>query len=289
MIEHKTKDFTWLLKDKGLIPVVRDIAHPEGERRSYTISEHNGKKLFIKTFTEKGMAGRVRSLIAPRGKKEFVIAGELYKRGVPAPLPLGYGVGPRASAILEYFIDGRTFLEIFEGSHDRNAPLEQLAGFLRLLRQARVRHDDLHLNNILVSGDSFYLIDLHKVKVKRSFSPNDEIINLTHSLGMIYYDLSPGEKDAFFARYEPAASLKDGLTRSITSLRTKWVLNKMARSFRDTSIVHRKGTRLYIRGREESAAGAFAEVLKNDRKIKVERYGDHVRKTYAGIHRLKTA
>ncbi|MBP1748353.1 MAG: Lipopolysaccharide kinase (Kdo/WaaP) family [Deltaproteobacteria bacterium] len=289
MIEYKTNEFTWFLEDEGSIPVIKDIAHPEGKRRSYGVCEHSGKKLFIKTFSEKGISGRVRSLISPRGKKEFIIASKLKRSKVPAPIPVGYGVGARTSAIAEYFINGKTFLEIFENSPDRDSLLRQLADFLRLLTNAHVRHDDLHLDNILVSGDIFYLVDLHKAKVRRSFSEDDELANLTHALGMIYYDLSPGERDTFFARYQPRPAMKKDLEKAIRSLREKWVLNKMARAFRDTSIVHREGTKLSIRGREECGRGGFVEIIKNDRKIKVERYGDHIRKTYIPQHRLKTA
>ena len=106
---------------------------------------------------------------------------------------------------------------------------------------------------------------------------------------MIYYDLSVGERNAFFARYQPTPSIKAGLNDAIRSLRERWVLNKMDRAFRDTSIVSRQGAKLTIRGREELGSGGFVENLKTDRKVKVDRYGDHIRKTYMRPHRLKTA
>ncbi len=289
MIEYRTKEFTWFLEDKDHIPMVKDISHPEGERRSYRVYEHEGRKFFVKTFSEKGIPGRVRSIISPRGKKEFTIAGELSEKKVPAPVPLGYGIGARTSAIAENFIDGRTFLDIYRNSDERKPLLRQLADFLRLLREARVRHDDLHLDNILVADGIFYLIDLHKVKVRNTFTEEDELANLMHALGMIYYDLFPGEKEAFFSQYQPSPSVRQNVDQAIKSLRDKWVLNKMARAFRDTSVVHRQGTRLFIRGREDLGSGGFVEIIKNDRKIKVERYGDHIRKTYKRMHRLKAA
>ncbi len=289
MIEHRTRRFTWFLKNDSLIPLVEDIVHPEGERRGYGVYEDGGEKLFIKTFSEKGVPGKVRSFFSPRGKKEFMIADRLQSLGVPAPAPLGYGVGSKTSAIAEYFIEGKTFLDIFKNSPDRDALLGQLAGFLLLLKQKKVRHDDLHLDNILISNDIFYLVDLHKVKIKQSFSDIDERTNLTHALGMVYYDLSPGERESFFARYLLDPAMKTSVEDSIRALRAKWVANKIARSFRDTSVVNRQGTRLFIRGREGLARGAFGETLKDDRKVKVERYTDHIKKTYTRKHRLKTA
>jgi len=103
MREFSSKQFTWFLEDDRLLPILKDLTHPRGERRSYRVYESHGQKVFIKTFSEKGVAGRIRSLFAPRGKKEFIIAGRLASIGIPAPIPLGYGIGDRVSAIAEGF------------------------------------------------------------------------------------------------------------------------------------------------------------------------------------------
>jgi tRNA A-37 threonylcarbamoyl transferase component Bud32 len=283
------EQFTWFVKDESIFPVVRDIVHPEGDRRSYHIRQYRGSKVFIKTFSEKGAVGKIRSFLAPRGKKEYVIADRLNSLGVPSPTPLGYAAGQNVSAIVETCIDGKTLLDIFTSTGDRAAVLIKLAHFLRFLKTKKVRHDDLHLDNILVSGDTLYLIDLHKVRIKAAFTEADEITNVTHALGTIYYDMDPRERILFFNAYETNPMTLRKITDAVKTLRDTWVSNKMARSFRDTSIVRRKGTRFLIREREGSGSGKFVETLKKDKKVRVERYGDHVRKTYTGIHRLKTA
>ena len=37
--------------------------------------------------------------------------------------------------------------------------------FSELLRTERIRHNDLHLENIMVARDGLYLVDLHKTDV----------------------------------------------------------------------------------------------------------------------------
>ncbi len=282
-------EFTWFLNDEDIFPVVRDIVHPEGDRRSYHIREHRGSKVFIKTFNEKGAVGRIRSLLAPRGRKEYRVADRLNTLGVPAPAPLGYATGQNISAIVEIYIEGRTFLDTFKDADDQGPLLVRLAHFLRFLKEKKVRHDDLHLDNILVSGGTLYLIDLHKVRIRETFTEADEITNAKHALGTVYYDIDPRKRTLFFNAYEALPTVRQKIADAITALRDTWVTNKMARAFGDTSIVCREGWRSSIRGREGAGSGKFVETLKSDRKVKVERYADHVRKTYTGMHRLKTA
>lgn len=287
--QYQEGDFTWFLTDVGLQHFVKEIVHRRGERRSYSVCDYAGMKIFVKTFAEKGTVGRLRSWISPRGKKEFVIAQGLNALSIPAPVALGYGLGPLHSAIVETFIDGKTFLEMVKNNTDIGELLVRLARFLLLLKENRVRHDDLHLDNVLVSGDTFYLIDLHKVRIRNIFSETDEIANLKHALGSIYYDINPAQLTIFFEAYGASTAIRRKVADAVEVLRDTWVRNKMARAFRDTSIVRSDGSRLYIRGKEECGMGKFVEIMKNDRKIKVERYADHIRKMYKGSHRLKTA
>lgn len=287
--KYQTAQFTWFLDDERVHGLLQTIVHQDGQRRSYIVSDYGGMKLFVKTFEEKGTVGRLRSIIAPRGKKEFFIARKLHELDVPAPLPLGFGLGAQQSAIIEIFIDGKTLLGLFKDVTDSQTILKKLSGFLLLLKDKKVRHDDLHLDNILVSGNTFYLIDLHKVRIRNIFSETDEIANLKHALGSIYYDINPAEVRIFFESYGASTSLKYKVINAVLDLRDTWVRNKMARAFQDTSIVRKDGPRLVMRGKEECGTGKFVEIIKNDRKVKVGRYADHIRKTYKGTSRMKTA
>ncbi|MEN6617433.1 MAG: hypothetical protein ABFD12_12820, partial [Syntrophorhabdus sp.] len=233
--QYQEGDFTWFLTDVGLQHFVKEIVHRRGERRSYSVCDYAGMKIFVKTFAEKGTVGRLRSWISPRGTKELVIAQGLNALNIPAPVALGYGLGPLHSAIVETFIDGKTFLEMVKNNTDIGELLVRLARFLLLLKENRVRHDDLHLDNVLVSGDTFYLIDLHKVRIRNIFSETDEIANLKHALGSIYYDINPAQLTIFFEAYGASTAIRRKVADAVEVLRDTWVRNKMARAFRDTS------------------------------------------------------
>ncbi len=289
MKEHSARGFKWFTEDEGLLNALAAVRHPAGERRHYDVLEVDGQKVFVKSFSEKGVAGRVRQAVAPRGKKEFSIARGLCALGIPAPIALGYGTGDLVSAVAESFIDGKSLLEHIKEGTGREGLLGRLADFLLALRDRKVRHDDLHLDNILVSGDSLYLVDLHKVRLKRSFSNEDEVTNLTHALGIIYNDITRHERDIFFDRYGCTAETREKVENAIERLRARWITNKMERAFRDTSVVTRKGDNIFIRGMEDSARGDYEATIKEDRKVKVERFSGHVKKTYAGRARLKRA
>ncbi len=277
------------MEDGRLLPLLAGLSHPAGERRHYGVHEFEGKKIFVKSFSEKGIAGRIRQMVTPRGKKEFVVARGLGALCVPAPVALGYGIGDRVSAIVEDLIEGKSLLEHIKEGTPREGLLRSLADLLLLLKDKKVRHDDLHLDNVLVSEGTLYLVDLHKVHLKRTFSDNDEVVNLTHALGIIYNDITPRERDVFFDRYGCSRETRKNAEDAIERLRSRWIVNKMERAFRDTSVVCRKGAHLFIRGREDSAKGPYVATIKEDKKVKVERFGDHVRKTYAGRVRLKRA
>ena len=68
-----------------------------------------------------------------------------------------------------------------------------------------------------------------------------------------------------------------------------WIDSKKKRAFSTTSKLVAKGRRVYVRGREGEARGQFRELIKKDRKVRVERWSDHIRKIYAGRRRLARA
>ena len=289
MKKYPAKELNWFLEDETLFAVLKDFTHPPGARRHYTVYEHGDNRVFVKSFIEKGVSGHIRQLVSPRGKKEFLIARGLKALSIPAPKALGYAVGGRVSAIAEGFIEGKSLLELIKEGAGRKGLLRSLADFLLLLKDKKVRHDDLHLDNVLVSEGTLHLVDLHKVKLMHAFTGEDEITNLTHALGIIYYDISLQERDAFFDRYGCNPETRKSTEDAIERLRSRWVTNKMGRAFRETSVVSREGSELFIKGREDRIRGGYVATLKEDRKVKVERFEGHVRKTYLRRGRFRTA
>ena len=190
---------------------------------------------------------------------------------------------------MEEHIDGQSLLYAIQKTANRDDLLILLADFLKQLKQKHVRHNDLHLDNILMQGDKLYLIDLHKTKIKNRFNNADEMSNVTHALGMIYDDISDKERDVFFAQYGRDEKIRREIEDHIRRLKKNWVINKKKRAFRNTSVLRVSDGYIYIKGAESEASGEFVTLIKKDKKVTVELYSDHIRKIYRHQRRLKTA
>jgi tRNA A-37 threonylcarbamoyl transferase component Bud32 len=289
MKKYSIGNIDWSLTEEGLRGVVEQFSHPENKRRHYMVLDYQGGKVFMKSFLEKGLTGYIRHLVSPRGKIEFQIGARLASLGISTPKVLGYGIGKNTSAVVEEHIDGHSLLYAIQKTANRDDLLILLADFLKQLKQKHIRHNDLHLDNVLMQGDKFYLIDLHKTKIKNTFNNADEMSNVTHALGMIYDDISDKERDVFFAQYGRDEKTRRDIENHIRRLKKNWVINKKKRAFRNTSILRVSDGYLYIKGAESEANGEFVTFIKKDKKVTVELYSDHIRKIYRHQRRLKTA
>lgn len=288
MKEFRTKDMKWFLEDEGLEGVLGRLPEVSGGRRHYATVPYKDGKLFIKTFVEKGALGALRNRTIPRGRKEYETGKRLASIAIRTPDCHGYGVGSNRSCVIQDWVDGEGFVHVFFRHGHRERLIPALAELLRRLKEKGVCHNDLHLDNVLVSEGVLYLIDLHKTKMKDALSDKDELSNLTHALTMIYKDLSEKEKRVFFELYGNRG-IQRAVEGEIERLRKKWIENKKKRAFQETSKIVHKGESLYIAGMEGHGKGTFAQTLKSDKKVKVERYGDHIRKIYKGRRRLERA
>lgn len=284
----RINDIKWFLKDEALVDFVKDVSCEGVTKRGHFAVEREGKKVFIKYFKEKGFFGLLRNRVTPRGKKEFYLAGRLISLSIPTPEPLGYGISDTGSYVIQEWIDGNTFVNAYTEDIEKNTLLLQLAAFLNELKFHRIRHNDLHLNNIIVHKDRLYLVDLHKMKIKNAFSLSDEISNLAHAITMLYQDLNEEEKGTFFQQYSNKG-IKESLEAELKRLRRRWILKKMERAFDDTSTMVKDRDQVFIAGFEGYGKGALHSVIKEDKKVKVERYSDHVRKIYRNKRRLNRA
>jgi tRNA A-37 threonylcarbamoyl transferase component Bud32 len=208
---------------------------------------------------------------------------------VLTPKVLGYGTGIYTSAVVEEHIDGQSLLYMIQKTTDRDNLLLLLAGFLKQLKLKHVRHNDLHLDNILMQGNKLYLIDLHKTKIKKRFGNADEMSNLIHSLGMVYDDISDREREFFFTQYGCDKKTKYEIEKQIRYLKKRGILNKKKRAYRNTSVLRVSDGYIYVKGLETEASGEFVTLIKKDKKTTVELYSDHIRKIYRQQHRLRTA
>jgi tRNA A-37 threonylcarbamoyl transferase component Bud32 len=278
----------WHLEDRGLVEVLQPFSHGGGERRLYGTYPFRAGRVFVKSFLEKGFLGTIRNRVHPRGRIEYLMSRKLTSLGISTPLSYGYGRGPGTSCAAHEYIDGESFIDVFHRSRQREKLIAALAALLRALEEHHVLHNDLHLNNVLVSKGRLYLIDLHKMKIKGSFAPGDEISNLSHALAMAYWTMTPDEKETFF-RYYGKEGIRDEVERTLRAMHMRWILRKQRRAFENTSKTRWEGKCLYVLGREDRSRGTYVETVKKDTKVTVERYTDHLRKIYGGRRRLKRA
>ena len=288
MKSFKIQDIEWFVDDERLIPALEGIVIPEGGRRSYISARYHGGQVFIKSFAEKGLPGFIRNRVASRGKREYALGNRLLSLAIPTPKPLGYGISRMGSYIIQQWIAGKSLTAALKESDYDAELLIKLAELLKMLKIHHVRHNDLHLDNILAVDKELYLVDLHKMKIKGSFSLLDEVTNLSHALANIYNDLDAHEREAFFAHYGNPG-IRETVGRALDRLAARWIRKKKERAFQETSMIVARENRLYRAGMEGKATGELTGVIKTDRKVRVERFTDHIRKTYMNKRRLEKA
>jgi tRNA A-37 threonylcarbamoyl transferase component Bud32 len=277
----------WHLEDDRLRAIL-DPGLLSNERRPFWVREYDGKKAFIKLFREKGVIGALRNLLAARGQREFNIGLGLQRLSIPTPQPLGYGKGRMCSASIQEWKEGKDFFTAFCESTDRSQLLRTLSSLLTALKRQKVRHNDLHLRNIIVSHEIPHIIDLHKTAIKRTFTRSDELTNMCHTLFSIYADMTEEEKVLFFGLYGDAA-IRPLAEANLTRMRRDWAYRKRERAFRTTSLLQANGSVVRIKGAVQEDDGHFIEHIKQDKKTQVERYSNHIRKVYRNRRRLKSA
>ncbi len=289
MKEINCEGVDWHIADDVLAPLLPEIPRGKHERRAYGVyTTTQGKKVFAKSFSEKGVGGFLRNRFVPRGKREYDLGLKLLDLGVVTPRPLGYGIARDASFVIQEYVEGRSLLEITKQEGLSDSMIEPLACLLRDLRQYHIRHNDLHLDNILLSGNGLYLIDLHKMKIKSAFSEADEVSNLSHVLVAVYDDMDEERRDLFFSQYGNPG-LRPQVEAEFGRLRERWFERKKKRAFQETSKISSRGETASIEGSGAMPQGTLVEVVKEDKKVKVERYTDHVRKIYRSRRRLERA
>ncbi len=279
---------SWSLED----PAIESLLGPDllsDERRPCWTRPFGNGAIFIKLFREKSLPGAVRNWLSPRGEKEYRIAVLLRALSVPVPRPLGFGKGRMCSFSIQEWVDGDDLLTLFRRfSPKRSDLLTLLSSLLLLLKKGMIRHNDLHLRNIMVSGTQPYIVDLHKSRVKSKFMLADELGNMCEALLPIYADMTEVERSQFFDLYG-RRELRASAERELDRMRKEWVRSKKKRAFRTTSALREEGGKIVVRDAPVTTAGEPIEYLKQDRKTQVERHTDHVRKIYRNRRRLNRA
>lgn len=285
----KANGISWFLDEEALVPTVRELNELRDVRRGYRTIRSASGTVFVKYFHERGIWGFIRNRIDPRGRREYRMGKKLIACSIATPNPIGYGLGRTGSFALQEWIDAQPLRAAFAEGTFRPELLAHLVDLLLKLKTAGIRHNDLHLDNILVRGKTLFAIDLHKAKIRKTrFPPFECMVNVLHALGPIYRELSEAEKSDFFRLYG-GQEIRPSFEKRLEKQETVWVERKKARAFSTTSKLTKAGRRVYIKGAETTGKGAFLECIKNDRKVRVERFSDHLRKIYRDNRRLKKA
>ncbi|HUJ89249.1 MAG TPA: hypothetical protein VLX12_03570 [Syntrophorhabdales bacterium] len=288
MHTFKTANTTWFIEDPSLERVVEQLDHEPKEKRAHFIREHDGGKVFIKFFQERGLSGLIRNRILPRGKKEYELSGRLRLLSITTPKALGYGITPHGSYVIQEWIKGEPLIAWIDDRGKRPQLISALVALFERLKAIGLRHNDLHLGNIIGASGKLYLVDLHKASLKKNFTFADDVSNVSHALAMLYDGMDEREKALFFIQYGGDA-LRGRVEQELARLRQRWVARKAARAFRTTSVLVASRSRVTVRGMEEKTYGEHLATIKKDRKVTVERHTDHVRKIYAHKRRLQRA
>jgi tRNA A-37 threonylcarbamoyl transferase component Bud32 len=285
----KRNGISWFLEDEGLVPLIEGLVVGVRSRRTHECISQGSRQVFVKYFVEKGIPGALRNKVCPRGKKEYILGKKLASLCIAAPNPMGYGIGRAGSFILQERIEAVPFRAAFDDGVRREGLLDGLALLLKQMREQQVRHNDLHLENVMVSGERLYLIDLHKTCIRRRrFSTSDELVNLTHALTMIYDGLTEDEKSRFFRRYG-RPDIRRPMEEGLLSLWRAWIRSKKKRAFSSTSKLVAMGSRVCVRDSVGLGDGRFLGLIKKDKKVIVEAHDDHIRKVYRDRRRLAKA
>ena len=279
---------TWFLEEEGLANALEGLALEKEPGRAHEVRNYGKGKVFIKYFREEGLDGFLRHRFSPRGKKEYLFGKKLLSLRIPTAVPLGYGIAKKGSYVIQGWIEGETLAAALQRPGERKNLLYLLAALLRDLMAKGVRHNDLHLENILVCEKGLYVVDLHKAQARARFSHRDELSNLCHALLMAYGGMTEEERQTFYRAYG-SGDVRPEVEAGLQRFRRRWIERKGRRAFRNTSKISAVSGRVAIRGREDAGRGSFVEAIKTDRKVIVERYTDHVRKIYRDKGRLERA
>jgi tRNA A-37 threonylcarbamoyl transferase component Bud32 len=161
----------------------------------------------LKRDKTKGWGEGLKYLFSPsKGQKEFLIASQLERRGLPVPRPLGWMVRVRKGWVKEsYYLSeaigtGVSFLE--EAAKSREPPsIDELARTVRGFQEAGLFHRDLHGGNFLWEDDKLFVIDLHRAKLVKSLSLRRRLWDLSHLFHSLRSMWGEEEQLRFLDRY----------------------------------------------------------------------------------------
>ncbi|KKM97042.1 hypothetical protein LCGC14_1172060 [marine sediment metagenome] len=184
--------------------------------------------IYIKYFKRKGYSDYVKYLFTPtRTRTEWKVANRLLSKGINTALPLAIAekrswslldssmlitkAVSRSEPLMEFC--QTTFSGILSGEKlfEKKKLLNELAGFIRKIHEKGFFHKDLHAGNILIKFNndyfspvkdySFYLMDLHRVKILKGLSSRKRLHNLAQIFNSLSSILTKSDRLSFVKSY----------------------------------------------------------------------------------------
>jgi tRNA A-37 threonylcarbamoyl transferase component Bud32 len=184
--------------------------------------------IYIKYFKRKGYSDYVKYLFTPtRTRTEWKVANRLLSKGINTALPLAIAekrswslldssmlitkAVSRSEPLMEFC--QTTFNGILSGEKlfEKKKLLNNLAGFIRNIHEKGFFHSDLHAGNILIKFNndyfspvkdySFYLMDLHRVKILKGLSSRKRLHNLAQIFNSLSSILTKSDRLSFVKSY----------------------------------------------------------------------------------------
>ncbi|MCC6741806.1 MAG: phosphotransferase [Planctomycetia bacterium] len=214
-------------------------------------------------FREQGLFCKFYRKRRDQAESEWGALAHLAARGVPVPRPVAWSPAPGGGAVLATQEIPRAvpFRDAF-----RRDLLPAAAALVRSLAAADYLHLDLHAGNILVSGASLFVIDLHRGRIG-PVSPKDE----ERAAGQFAYSLSRIASRADVLRFLRAALGGGDRVRRANvhaeAFRRRHVASRTRRCLKESTgfAVERGGSALVIARRPSTPADALAALAHHDK------------------------
>jgi hypothetical protein len=175
---------------------------PDGAR-IYTVKTNRpglAGELFIKVFRRRGLAGLFHGLRESPAGREWTMAHEHTRRGLPVASHLAYGrkrkrLLPHEEYLVQESLTAYESFEVFFKTtfrpdlpgarpEDKRRVIRELAGLIRRMHDRGISRPSLEPGNIMAAprsggGVKFAFVDLHRsFRRRRSFSPEERVAEL---------------------------------------------------------------------------------------------------------------
>ena len=253
-------------KDESLVRSVLGGAFPSETVKESSIRAvrrvvpPGGPALYLKLFRERGVGAAVRRLVADRAAREYAVLDHLRRAGVTAAEPVACGTHDGSSFLITREIPKASVLKdlLVDADQGRRKRLvDALGRFVRSVHDSGVRHDDLHLGNVLVSGTGFFLVDVHRAAIRPNLTKPERIEGLAFLVLSLRTLVSAADQRRFLNAYwgeRPSKSLLLDLRLAFRKARERYSEDRTRRCLSSGREFEKAGGMMLRRPLSTSAA-----------------------------------